>query len=238
MASGPSAMEAKQREKRLAVLGTTEIPAASVDLSQFNFTDLVNGMLSMALKGTKKFFSFLSVTSHSSFAFHKVSILIYNISNLKYVDYHKFPMRYCYCLNNRTNDLADYTLLLLDIIGNSSSSLKELFKSTSIVSVSQSNESDCIYFCVMTGRTGRNLSDLWDLTQKPPVVNLTFPQNNSSTLDLESILPNLISSAENTEFIKNIPSELWTRKRIHPASTMEDVLLIHSGTGNHESLKG
>ncbi|XP_063777339.1 uncharacterized protein LOC134927169 isoform X2 [Pseudophryne corroboree] len=224
---GPSLTEDNYREKRIAILGTTVIPAASVDLSQFNFTDLVNGMLSKALKGTRSFFSFLSVTSYSSFAFHKVSILIYNISNLKAVDYHKFPMRYCYCLNNRTNDLADYTLLLLDIIGNSSSSLKELFKSTSIVSVSQSNESDCIYFCVMTGRTGRNLSDLWDLTQKSPVVNLTFPQNFSSALDLDSILPNLITSAENTEFIMNIPTKLWTLSTSSSASDGDRAITKH-----------
>ncbi|KAM4689194.1 uncharacterized protein O3C94_007341 [Discoglossus pictus] len=209
-----TSVQEQHREKRVAILGTTEIPSASVDLSQFNFTDLVNGMLNKALKGAKKFFSFLSITSYSSFAFHKVSILIYNISNIKYVDYQKFPMRYCYCLNNRTNDLADYTVLLLDIIGNSTSSLKELFKSTSIVSVSQSNESDCIYFCVMTGRTGRNLSDLWDWTQKSPVVNFTFPRNDSSLLDLESILPNLITSAEDTEIIMDAPKELWTLKTV------------------------
>ncbi|KAM4704916.1 uncharacterized protein WCC33_009730 [Rhinophrynus dorsalis] len=207
---GSSRTEDRHREKRLAVLGTTEIPAASIDLSQFNFTDLVNGMLTKALKGANNFFSFLSVTSYSSFAFHKVSILIYNISNLKHVDYHKFPMRYCYCLNNRTNDLADYTALLLDIMGNSTSSLKELFKSTSIVSGCQSNESDCIYFCVMTGRTGRNLSDLWDTTQKSPVVNFTFPGNESSILDLDSILPNLITSAEDMDVIMDVPKELWT----------------------------
>ncbi|OCT75028.1 hypothetical protein XELAEV_18034015mg [Xenopus laevis] len=159
-----------------------EIPAESIDLSQFNFTDLVNGMLGNVFKGANSFFSFLSVTSHSTFAFHKVSILIYNISNIKYVDYKKFPMRYCYCLNNRTNDLSDYTAVLLDIIGNSTSSLKELFKSTSIISVSQFNESDCIYFCVMTGRTGRNLSDIWDVTQKAPVVNVTYPRNKSIIL--------------------------------------------------------
>ncbi|XP_063307119.1 HERV-H LTR-associating protein 1 [Pelobates fuscus] len=210
--TGLSSSENKHREKRVAILGTTEIPAASVDLSQFNFTDLVNGMLRKAVKGAKNVFSFLSVTSYSSMAFHKVSILIYNISNIKYVDYQKFPMRYCYCLNNRTNDLADYTVLLLDIIGNSTSSLKELFKSTSIVSVSQSNESDCIYLCVMTGRTGRNLSDLWDVTQKAPVVNFTFPKNDSTILDFDLILPNLIMSAEDTNVIMDIPKELWTLK--------------------------
>ncbi|XP_040207954.1 HERV-H LTR-associating protein 1 [Rana temporaria] len=236
---GPCLTGDKQREKRIAILGTTEIPAASVDLSQFNFTDLVNGMLNRALRGANNFFSFLSVTSYSSFAFHKVSILIYNISNLKHVDYHKFPMRYCYCLNNRTNDLADYTVLLLDIVGNSSSSLKELFKSTSIVSVSQSNESDCIYFCVMTGRTGRNLSDFWDLTEKMPVVNVTFPRSNSTITDLETVLPNLITSAENAELIMNAPTQLWTLRTTSSApleATGDQVITINLA-GNDEPIQ-
>ena len=87
--------------------------------------------------GTKKLFSLLSITSYSSFAFHKVSVTIYNgeclsallrtgafsltqpvhqdtdfslslatVSNMKNVDPGKFPMHYCYCLNNVTNDLT------------------------------------------------------------------------------------------------------------------------------------
>ncbi|OXB56342.1 hypothetical protein ASZ78_004343, partial [Callipepla squamata] len=109
----------------------------------------------LATAGTKKLFSLLSVTSYSSFAFHKVSVTIYNISSLKNVDPAKFPMHYCYCLNNMTNDLTDFTALLVDIIGNSTSYLTEIFKSTSILSVRQSNDSDCIYICVMTGQTGK-----------------------------------------------------------------------------------
>uniref|UniRef100_K7DZ00 HERV-H LTR-associating 1 n=1 Tax=Monodelphis domestica TaxID=13616 RepID=K7DZ00_MONDO len=113
-------------------------------------------MLTKALKGdSKKFFSLLSITSHSSFAFHKFSVVIYNISNLKIMDPTKFPTRYCYCLNNRTNDL----------------------------SVSQSTESDCIYICVMTGKTvGRNLSDFWEMVEKSPVINYTFTSNVSGVL--------------------------------------------------------
>ncbi|OXB74627.1 UNVERIFIED_CONTAM: hypothetical protein H355_010153, partial [Colinus virginianus] len=75
------------------------------------------------------------------------------VSSLKNVDPAKFPMHYCYCLNNMTNDLTDFTALLVDIIGNSTSYLTEIFKSTSILSVRQSNDSDCIYICVMTGQT-------------------------------------------------------------------------------------
>uniref|UniRef100_A0A663N7U4 HERV-H LTR-associating 1 n=1 Tax=Athene cunicularia TaxID=194338 RepID=A0A663N7U4_ATHCN len=158
----------------------SELPAKSMDLAAINLTELVNNMLNTALRGTKKFFSLLSVTSYSSFAFHKVSVTIYNISNLKNVDPGKFPMHYCYCLNNVTNDLADFTALLVDIIGNSTSYLTEIFKSASILSVRQSNDSDCIYICMMTGQTGRNLSDFWEVLEKSPVINYTFSSNASS----------------------------------------------------------
>ncbi|XP_068937400.1 HERV-H LTR-associating protein 1 [Petaurus breviceps papuanus] len=175
-----------KKEKGVAFLATTELPARTVDLSTVNLTELVNGMLTKALKDSKKFFSLLSITSHSSFAFHKFSVVIYNISNLKIVDPTKFPTRHCYCLNNQTNDLSDFTALLVDIIGNSTSYLTEIFKSTSILSVSQSTESNCIYICVMTGKTGRNLSDFWEMVEKSPVINYTFTSNVSGILVLSS----------------------------------------------------
>ncbi|XP_008072396.1 HERV-H LTR-associating protein 1 [Carlito syrichta] len=168
-----------RKEKGVEFLATTELPARSIDLSALNLTELVNGMLSRALKDSKRFFSLLSVTSYSSFAFYKFSVAIYNISNLKTVDPAKFPTRYCYCLNNRTNDLSDFTALLVDIIGNSTSYLTEIFKSTSILSVSQSNESDCIFICMMTGKSGRNLSDFWEMADKSPVINYTFTSSIS-----------------------------------------------------------
>ncbi|KAI1243638.1 HERV-H LTR-associating protein 1, partial [Lamprotornis superbus] len=139
-------------------------------------------MLSTALRGTKKLFSLLSVTSYSSFAFHKVSVTIYNLSNTKNIDPGKFPMHYCYCLNNVTNDLTDFTALLVDIIGNSTSYLTEIFKSTSILSVRQSNDSDCIYICVMAGQTEKNLTDFLEILEKSPVINYTFSSNTSSDL--------------------------------------------------------
>ncbi|XP_004680037.1 PREDICTED: HERV-H LTR-associating protein 1 [Condylura cristata] len=169
-----------KKEDDGAFLGATELPARSVDLSALNLTELVNSMLTRALKDSRKFFSLLSVTSYSSFAFHKFSVAIYNISNLKAVDPVKFPTRHCYCLNNRTNDLSDFTALLVDIIGNSTSYLTEIFKSTSILSVSQTNESDCIFICVMTGKSGRNLSDFWEMAEKSPVINYTFTSGVSA----------------------------------------------------------
>ncbi|CAK7289179.1 HERV-H LTR-associating protein 1 homolog [Vulpes lagopus] len=231
----------ERKEKGVAFLDTTELPARSVDLSALNLTELVNGMLSRALKvckmgktdhtsmpqrlrvqmenavshltpeeieniqvnDTKKFFSLLSITSYSSFAFYKFSVAIYNISNLKTLDPDKFPTRYCYCLNNRTNDLSVstsasmsplpevdhvsvqvcyFTALLVDVIGNSTSYLTEIFKSTSILSVSQTNESDCIFICVMTGKSGRNLSDFWEMAEKSPVINYTFTSSMAGVL--------------------------------------------------------
>ncbi|KAG8515483.1 HERV-H LTR-associating protein 1, partial [Galemys pyrenaicus] len=157
----------------------SELPARWVDLPALNLTELVNSMLTRALKGSRNFFSLLSITSYSSFAFHKVSVAIYNISNLRAVDPVKFPTRYCYCLNNRTNDLSDFTALLVDVIDNSTSYLTEIFKSTSILSVSQTNESDCIFICVMTGKSGRNLSDFWEMAEKSPVINYTFTSSVS-----------------------------------------------------------
>ncbi|KFU93106.1 HERV-H LTR-associating protein 1, partial [Chaetura pelagica] len=157
----------------------SELPAKSVDLASLNLTELVNSMLNTTLRGTKKLFSLLSVTSYSSFAFHKISVTVYNISNIKNVDPGKFPMHYCYCVNNVTNDLTDFTALLVDVIGNSSSYLTEIFKSTSILSVRQSNDSDCIYICVMTGQTGRNLPDFWETLEKSPVINYTLSSNIS-----------------------------------------------------------
>uniref|UniRef100_A0ACB8FEA9 Uncharacterized protein n=1 Tax=Sphaerodactylus townsendi TaxID=933632 RepID=A0ACB8FEA9_9SAUR len=183
-----------KKDERVAVLATAELPAKSVDLAAINLTELINGMLTSALKGTKKFFSLLSITSYSSYAFHKVSIVVYNISNLKNIDPAKFPTRYCYCLNNRTNDLTDFTALLVDIIGNSTSSLKEIFKSTSIVS-------------------GRNLSDLWEAVEKSPVIRYTFSGNMSDPLDLDSILPNLIPLWEEAEKVLNHTAQgAWTSK--------------------------
>ncbi|XP_038616401.1 otoconin-90-like [Tachyglossus aculeatus] len=183
------------------VLDTTELPSRTVDLLAVNLTELVNGMLSRALKGSKTFFSLLSVTSYSSFAFQKLSVAVYNISTQKRVNPTHFPTRYCYCLNNKTNDLTDFTALLVDIIGNSTSYLKEIFKSTSILSVSQSNETDCIYICVMTGSTGRNLSEFWEMVEKSPLINYTFSSNTSGALDVESILPSLKTIQEEREKI-------------------------------------
>ncbi|XP_064010026.1 HERV-H LTR-associating protein 1 [Pogoniulus pusillus] len=211
--STASCIRREKKEKQVAVLATAELPAKSLDLAAINLTELVNNMLNTALKGTKKLFSLLSITSYSSFAFHKVSVTIYNISNVKNVDPRKFPVHYCYCLNNVTNDLTDFTALLVDIIGNSTSYLTEIFKSSSILSVHQSNDSDCIYICVMTGQTGRNTSDFWEMLEKSPVVNYTFSSNVSSDLDLDSVFSSFMKLQEDSNKTLDPSTEhVWTSK--------------------------
>ncbi|NXD05892.1 HHLA1 protein, partial [Nothocercus nigrocapillus] len=190
-----------------------ELPAKSMDLAAVNLTELVNNMLGTTLKGPKNFFSLLSVTSYSSFAFHKVSVTVYNISNLKNVDPGKFPTRHCYCLNNMTNDLTDFTALLVDILGNSTSYLTEIFKSTSILSVNQSNNSDCIYICMMTGRTGRNLSDFWEMLDKLPAINYTFSSNTSADMGKYSIFSSSMKLQEDSKKIMDASAEhMWRPK--------------------------
>ncbi|XP_053915652.1 HERV-H LTR-associating protein 1 [Cuculus canorus] len=216
-----------KKEKQVTVLATAELPAKSVDLAAINLTELVNGMVNTALRGTKKLFSLLSITSYSSLAFHKLSVTIYNISNMKNVEPGTFPMHYCYCLNNVTNDLTDFTALLVDIIGNTTSYLTEIFKSTSILSVSQNNDSDCIYICVMAGQTGRNLSDFWEILEKSPVINYTFSSNTSSDLvdgkhtdpvlshpkDLDSMFSSFMKLQEDRNKTMDPPAEhAWTIK--------------------------
>ncbi|XP_075603195.1 HERV-H LTR-associating protein 1 [Balearica regulorum gibbericeps] len=215
-----------KKEKQVAVLATAELPAKSVDLAAINLTELVNDMLNTALRGTKKLFSLLSVTSYSSFAFHKVSVTIYNISNVKNVDPGKFPMHYCYCLDNVTNDLTDFTALLVDIIGNSTSYLTEIFKSTSILPGRQSNDSDCIYICVMTGQTGRNLSDFWEMLDKSPVINYTFSSNTSSDLVPDSFFSSFVKLKEDLNKTVDPSAEhVWTFKttRVPVAQKGEEI---------------
>ncbi|KAM9302598.1 HERV-H LTR-associating protein 1 [Morus bassanus] len=213
-----------KKEKQVAVLATAELPAKSVDLAAINLTELVNGMLNTALRGNKKLFSLLSVTSYSSFAFHKVSVTIYNISDMKNVDPGKFPMHYCYCVNNVTNDLTDFTALLVDIVGNSTSYLTEIFKSTSILSVHQSNDSDCIYICVMTGQTGKNLSEFWETLEKSPVINYTFSSNTSSDLDLDLIFSSFMKLQEDPNKTADpLAEHVWTFKTDMYAFWMQTV---------------
>ncbi|XP_053529675.1 HERV-H LTR-associating protein 1 isoform X1 [Ictalurus punctatus] len=154
------------------ILSSTEIPVAHIDPGSIDLTPLINTLLNASHTGSEHLFSVLSVTSHSSLALHKITLLIYNISSFQDIETNMFPLRYCYCVTNKTNDLTDFTAILLDVMGNSTSYLQELFKSSSILSVNQMRSSDCIYICVMAGKTDRDQTELWDSV--PPLFNQTF----------------------------------------------------------------
>ncbi|XP_048019399.1 uncharacterized protein LOC125250712 [Megalobrama amblycephala] len=164
-----------QTEKRELLL-STEIPAEHIDPASIDLTGLVNTLINASQPGSQHLFSLLSVTSHSSLSLHKLTLLVYNISNFQDIESSLFSLRYCYCLTNRTNDLTDFTAILLDVMGNSTSYLQELFKSNSILSVSQKNSSDCIYICVMAGKTDSDLSQLWDMGSVTPLFNQTITE--------------------------------------------------------------
>ncbi|KAG8013773.1 HERV-H LTR-associating protein 1 [Nibea albiflora] len=156
---------------RRDILDSTEIPAEHIDPAAIDLTPLVNTLIN---------------TSQS-------------VSSIKNLESGAFRRRFCYCVTNETNDLTDFTAILLDVMGNSTSYLHELFKSASIlsggrcklndiyvfvvvyqlvfilccfcVSVSQRNNSDCIYICVMAGR---EVSELWEFDSITPLYNQTI----------------------------------------------------------------
>ncbi|XP_069777752.1 HERV-H LTR-associating protein 1 isoform X2 [Narcine bancroftii] len=186
-------LQEKVRWKR-AILMSTELPVESLDPAAIDLTEFVNKMINTALKGDQQFFSLLGVTSHSSHAFHKVSILIYNISSFWKINRSVFPMKYCYCLNNKTNDLTDFTAVVVDFVGNTTSTFKEIFKSNSILYVSK-NETDCIFICVMAGVLDRDMTSLWFSDSLQPVINETF-YNMKLTSTVSPTNAALITSTE------------------------------------------
>ncbi|KAF3698626.1 HERV-H LTR-associating protein 1 Precursor [Channa argus] len=159
---------------RREILDATEVPAEFIDPSAIDLTPLVNSLINSSQSGSHQLFSLLSVTSYSSLALHKLTLLVYNISSIRSLESSVFRRRFCYCVTNDTNDLTDFTAVLLDVMGNSTSYLHELFKSSSILSVSQRNNSDCIYICVMAGKMGREMPELWEVGAIAPLFNLTI----------------------------------------------------------------
>ncbi|KAM9789474.1 HERV-H LTR-associating protein 1 [Neosynchiropus ocellatus] len=160
-------------------LDSEELPAEFIDPAAIDLTPLVNTLINSSQSGSRQLFSLLSVTSYSSVALHKLTLLVYNISSLRTLERDVFRRRFCYCVSNDTNDLTDFTAVLLDVMGNSSSHLQEIFKSASILSVSQRNNSECIYICVMAGRAG-HLQQLWDVGSVTPLFNQTVIEGRPS----------------------------------------------------------
>ncbi|XP_060761277.1 HERV-H LTR-associating protein 1 [Neoarius graeffei] len=166
------------------ILASTEIPVEHINPGSIDLTPLINTILNASHAGSEHLFSVVSVTSHSSLELHKITLLVYNISGYQDIETSVFPLRYCYCVTNKTNDLTGFTAILLDVLGNSTSYLQELFKSSSILSVSQMGSSDCIYMCVMAGKTDRDQPELWDSV--PPLFNQTIIEHTHTGTTTEA----------------------------------------------------
>ncbi|XP_052405336.1 HERV-H LTR-associating protein 1 [Carassius gibelio] len=218
------------RTEERELLVSTEIPAEHIDPASIDLTGLVNTLINASQPGSQHLFSLLSVTSHSSLSLQKLTLLVYNISDFQDIESSVFPLRYCYCLTNKTNDLTDFTAILLDVMGNSTSYLQELFKSSSILSVSQKNSSDCIYICVMAGKSDSDLSQLWDMGSVRPLFNQTIteeiPRGNMTFPLLPFVVwHDLPNTSELLLWPK--PSTDSHRSRV-PTSTMASSPLIRS----------
>uniref|UniRef100_A0A087X6Y7 HERV-H LTR-associating 1 n=1 Tax=Poecilia formosa TaxID=48698 RepID=A0A087X6Y7_POEFO len=147
------------------------------------------------------------------------------VSSMKSLESGLFRRRFCYCVTNDTNDLTDFTAILLDVMGNSTSFLQELFKSSSILSVSQRNNSDCIYICVMAGKTGRELSGFWDDGSVTPLFNQTIVEGpnrasphlsrtSSTTLKVTTSVAVTPTSSRPPGFTTGRPSNIRTSQSV------------------------
>ncbi|XP_050925706.1 HERV-H LTR-associating protein 1 [Lates calcarifer] len=210
------ALRHRQQEDRHKrdVLDSTEIPAEHIDPAAIDLTPLVNTLINSSQSGSRQLFSLLSVTSYSSLALHKLTLLVYNISSIRSIESNMFRRRFCYCVTNETNDLTDFTAILLDVMGNSTSYLHELFKSASILSVSQRNNSDCIYICVMAGKMGKEVPELWEVDSITPLFNQTIVEGphrewHQLPMNLSHISPSGMSSVL-TSRVHSTAHGLWT----------------------------
>ncbi|XP_072298028.1 HERV-H LTR-associating protein 1 [Eucyclogobius newberryi] len=149
-------------------------------------------------------------------ALHKLTLLVYNISNIKNIESTMFRRRFCYCVTNETNDLTDFTAILLDVMGNSSSYLQELFKSSSILSISQRNNSDCIYICVMAGQLGREPLELWALDSITPLFNQTIVEGPHIVRNMSAARP------------VPVPVGEWTPEWVNRSLMSPSVNRVHS----------
>ncbi|XP_054483566.1 HERV-H LTR-associating protein 1 [Anoplopoma fimbria] len=217
----------EDRHRRDVLLDSTEIPAEHIDPAAIDLTPLVNTLINTSQSGSRQLFSLLSVTSYSSLALHKLTLLVYNISSIKSVESNKFRRRFCYCVTNETNDLTDFTAILLDVMGNSSSYLHELFKSASILSVSQRNNSDCIYICVMAGKMGREVPELWEVGSITPLFNQTIVEGPHRVGNVSSFrlpvewhqLPTNLSHISPSGMSSMLTSRVVSTAHVSPATT-------------------
>ncbi|XP_068196962.1 uncharacterized protein [Antennarius striatus] len=103
-----SALRDGRQEERVKshILNSTEIPAEHIDPAAIDLTPLVNTLINSSQSGSRQLFSLLSVTSYSSLALHKLTLLVYNISTIRNIESNTFQRRFCYCVTNETNDLT------------------------------------------------------------------------------------------------------------------------------------
>ncbi|XP_075993673.1 HERV-H LTR-associating protein 1 [Genypterus blacodes] len=180
-------MQTHQQHNHRPRRDVNDSTAESMDPAAIDLTPLVNTLINSSQSGSWQLFSLLSVTSHSSLALHRLTLLVYNISSISIIESNMFRRRFCYCVTNETNDLTDFTAILLDVMGNSTTYLHELFKSASILSVSQRNNSDCIYICVMAGKMDGELPELWDVDSITPLFNQTIIEGPGRAGNVSSI---------------------------------------------------
>ncbi|XP_034743266.1 uncharacterized protein LOC117953958 [Etheostoma cragini] len=223
---------------RRDILDSTEIPAEHIDPAAIDLTPLVNTLINTSQSGSRQLFSLLSVTSYSSLALHKLTLLVYNISSIKSFESNTFRRRFCYCVTNETNDLTDFTAILLDVMGNSTSYLHELFKSASILSVSQRNNSECIYICVMAGKTGRAVPELWEVGSITPLFNQTIVEGPHRVGNISSIrlpvewhqLPNNLSHISPSGVSSVLTSRVQSTAHVSPTAVDETAATIATVT--------
>ncbi|XP_027144186.1 uncharacterized protein hhla1 isoform X2 [Larimichthys crocea] len=193
-----------ERHKR-DIVDSTEIPAEHIDPAAIDLTPLVNTLIN---------------TSQS-------------VSSIKNLESSTFRRRFCYCVTNETNDLTDFTAILLDVMGNSTSYLHELFKSASILSVSQRNNSDCIYICVMAGKMGREVSELWEFDSITPLYNQTIVEGPHRVGNLSSIrlpddwhhLPTNLSHIAPSGMSSMLTSRVHSTAHVSPTGVDETVAI-------------
>ncbi|KAF3857762.1 hypothetical protein F7725_010963 [Dissostichus mawsoni] len=172
--SSSSFRDREQEERRRRdFMNSTEIPAEYIDPAAIDLTPLVNTLINTSQSGSRQLFSLLSVTSYSSLALHKLTLLVYNISSIKTLESNRFRRRFCYCVTNETNDLT----------------------------VTQRNNSGCIYICVMAGKMGREVPDLWEVGSVTPLFNQTIVEGRteatclpSSSLSVSNTAPSIQAS--------------------------------------------
>ncbi|XP_055359739.1 HERV-H LTR-associating protein 1 isoform X2 [Betta splendens] len=182
------------RHKR-RILDSTEMPVEHIDPSAIDLTPLVNALINSSQSGSRQLFSLLSVTSYSSLALHKLTLLVYNISSIKNVESNMFRRRFCYCVTNDTNDLtggiiitfglsckvsSSFDVLLLRLHSHSAGCDGKLHQSPAralqvvLHRIREPEEQLRLHLHLCDGREDGEVLELWDFNAAPPLFNQTI----------------------------------------------------------------